>query len=209
MTNGQAHRTVHLREAGPGDRDACYDICLRTGDSGGDASGLYADPTLVGSVYAGPYLTVGPGLGYVAVDGGGVAGYVLGTADTRAFEAACESDWWPALRARQPDPGPHPLTPDDRMRRLVHRPPTVPDAVVRAHPAHLHIDLLPHLQGTGTGRALMERILARFAAEGASGVHLGVARANERAVGFYRHLGFTVLTEDDDGLVLGQRLRRL
>ena len=52
----------------------------------------------------------------------------------------------------------------------------------------------------------MERILARLAAEGAGGVHLGVGRANERAVGFYRHLGFTTLGEDEDSLTLGRRL---
>jgi len=206
MTSGRVDRAVAIREVTPADHDACYDICLRTADSGGDATGLYADPTLVGSVYAGPYLSVAPGLGYVAADADGVAGYVLGTADTRAFEAACEADWWPALRAQHADPGPSPRTPDDRMRRLIHRPPTGPDAVVRDHPAHLHIDLLPRLQGTGAGRALMERILARFAAEGAGGVHLGVAPENDRAIGFYLHLGFTVLSEDEVSLVLGQRL---
>jgi ribosomal protein S18 acetylase RimI-like enzyme len=197
---------VQVREATPADRDACYDICLRTGDSGGDASGLYADPMLIGHVYAGPYLALLHGLGYVVADDDGVAGYVLGTADTRVFEAACEAEWWPALRARHPDPGVDPRTPDERLWRLIHHPPTADEGVVRRYPAHLHIDLLPRLQGTGAGRLLMERMLARFAAEGAGGVHLGVGRANERAIGFYRHLGFTVLGEDEHSLALGRRL---
>lgn len=197
---------ARIREAAPGDRGACYDICLRTGDAGGDASSLYTDATLLGEVYAGPYLALAEGLGYVAEDDAGIAGYVLGTADTRAFEAACEASWWPQLRARHPDPGPHPGTPDDRVRGLVHRPPIADEDVVRACPAHLHIDLLPRLQGTGTGRSLMERMLARLRAEGAPGVHLGVARTNEHAIGFYRHLGFGPLAEDEHSLTLGRSL---
>lgn len=195
-----------IREVRPEDRQACYDICLRTGDSGRDATGMYQDPALIGDVYAGPYLELPEGLGYVAVDDAGVAGYVLGTADTRAFEADCEAVWWPALRVKHPDPGLAPRTPEDRLWRLVHHPPTAPADVVRSHPAHLHIDLLARLQGSRAGRTLMERILARFVAEGAGGVHLGVGRANERAVGFYRHLGFTTLAEDEHTLVLGRRL---
>jgi len=195
-----------IREATLGDRDACYDICLRTGDSGADASGLYEDPALIGEVYAGPYLAVAGGLGYVAEDDAGVAGYVLGTSDTRPFEAACERTWWPALRARHGDPGPAPRTPDERMRWLIHYPSTAADDVVARYPAHLHIDLLPRLQGTGAGRALMDRVLARFGAEGAAGVHLGVGRSNERAVGFYRHLGFAPLAEDTHSLILGRGL---
>jgi ribosomal protein S18 acetylase RimI-like enzyme len=195
-----------IRAARPADRDACYDICLRTGDAGGDATRLYDDPALLGHVYAGPYLALPEGLGYVAVDAAGVAGYVLGTADTVAFERACESTWWPHLRARYADPGAAPRTPDERLRRLIHHPPLASPEVLADHPAHLHIDLLPRLQGSGAGRALIERILARFRAEGAAGVHLGVASVNERAVGFYRHLGFAPLAEDHDSLVLGRRL---
>jgi ribosomal protein S18 acetylase RimI-like enzyme len=193
-----------IRAVTPDDHEVCYDICLRTGDAGRDATGLYQEPDLLGEVYAGPYLAVPGGLGYVVVDDAGVAGYVLGTADTRAFEAACEATWWPALRERHPDPGDEPGTPDDRIRWLIHHPPVVADDVVRSHPAHLHIDLLPRLQGSGMGRALIGRILDRFAAEGADGVHLGVSRANRHAVGFYRHLGFTTLAEDQHALVLGR-----
>lgn len=197
---------THVRETTADDAGACYDICLRTADSGADATAMYDDPTLVGSVYAGPYLALPSGLGYVVEDDDGVAGYVLGTPDTRAFEAACEADWWPSLRTEHADPGPDPRTPDERIRRLIHAPPLAADEVVRPYPAHLHIDLLPRLQGTGAGRALMETIQARFRAEGAGGVHLGVSRVNVRAVGFYRHLGFRTLTEDEHSFVLGRLL---
>jgi len=197
---------VTIRPATGADVPACDEICLLTGDSGEDASGLYEDPTLLGSVYAAPYLLLPEGFGFVAEDAQGVAGYVLGTADTRAFEAACEWDWWPRLRAEHPDPGPEPRTPEDRLRAMIHRPPLAADAVVVAHPAHLHIDLLPRLQGAGRGRALMERMLGALAGCGAPAVHLGVGRSNTRAIGFYRHLGFETLAEDPAALVLGLRL---
>ena len=43
-----------IRPARPGDGPAMYDVCLRTGAHGGDASALYRDPRLLGEVYVGP-----------------------------------------------------------------------------------------------------------------------------------------------------------
>jgi ribosomal protein S18 acetylase RimI-like enzyme len=195
-----------IRDVTSADLDVLYDVCLRTGRSGDDASDLYEDPTLLGSIYVGPYVVLDEGVGFVPVDDDAVGGYVLGTLDTRSFEAACEVRWWPSLRAANPDPGDAPLTPDDELRRLIHHPPVAPDEVVAEHPAHLHIDLYPRMQGRGVGRRLMERLFERLSEGGAPGVHLGVATANERAIGFYRRLGFTTLREGDHALFMGRRL---
>jgi ribosomal protein S18 acetylase RimI-like enzyme len=90
---------------------------------------------------------------------------------------------------------------------LLHRPPLAPDHVVAQHPSHLHVDLLPRWQGGGWGRVLLERLFAQLAAAGSPGVHLGVGSANERAVRFYRRLGFEVLDDSVPGaLFLGRRL---
>ena len=78
--------------------------------------------------------------------------------------------------------------------------------MVAAYPSHLHVDLLPAAQGGGDGRRLLETLFDALRAAGSTGVHLGVARDNARAVGFYRHLGFTELDGDDGGLTLGLRL---
>ncbi|MBO0841886.1 MAG: GNAT family N-acetyltransferase [Nocardioides sp.] len=187
------------------DLEAVYDICLRTAASGEDASDIYTDPRLPGEVYAAPYLVVPEGVGFVAIDSGGVAGYVLGAADTAAFERACEESWWPALRVAHPDPGPAPATWDDRMRALIHRPRETPPELLGDYPAHLHIDLLPRLQGQGAGRALMETFLGLLHHAGVRGVHLGVAACNLNAIGFYRRLGFATLVESEEALVLGVR----
>jgi hypothetical protein len=57
-----------LRRYRPEDLDALYDICLKTGDTGEDATGLYRDPEVLGHLYAGPYATLEPELAFVIED---------------------------------------------------------------------------------------------------------------------------------------------
>ncbi|WP_299038610.1 GNAT family N-acetyltransferase [uncultured Pseudokineococcus sp.] len=173
------------------DLAAVYDICLRTADGGGDATGIYASGDVVADVYAGPYVHLEPDLAFVLDDGTRAVGYVVGTADTERFVRACRDVWIPRLAHRYPAPPSPPLTtPDEEMVALHHRPERmlVPELV--DHPAHLHVDLLPSHQGAGHGRALVETFLAAAARAGAPAVHLGVATANTRARGFYDRLGF-------------------
>ncbi len=126
---------IAIRSAVAEDRPALYEICRLTGDAGEDASGRYADPDLLGTVWVGPYLVLEPDLAFVAVDGAGVAGYVLGAADTAAFEAACEQRWWPDLRQRYPEPpASGDLTPDEELHKWIHHPPPTPDDVLAQLP---------------------------------------------------------------------------
>jgi GNAT superfamily N-acetyltransferase len=122
----------------------------------------------------------------------GVGGYVLGTIDTHAFEKELEVAWWPELRTHYADPTePHrEWTPDQRMAYLIHHPPRTPKRISEPYPAHLHIDLLPRLQGMKIGRLLIRTWLERVASIGAKAAHLGVGPANERAVRFYQAFGF-------------------
>src|SRR3990167_366257 len=134
-----------VRPYRPSDLPALYDICLKTADNGADGTHLYDDSRIVGEIFAAPYGTLEPGHAFVAEDADGVAGYILGAPDTRAFEARLEAEWWPALRARYADaihvPAPQ-RTPDPWDACHIHRPPQNPQVVVDAAPAHLHIDLL-------------------------------------------------------------------
>ncbi|MCU1535968.1 MAG: hypothetical protein JWP82_319 [Humibacillus sp.] len=204
-----------LRPYEPRDRDALYDVCLRTADGGGDATALYDDPRLLGDVWVGPYVTFEPELALVLDDGSGPGGYVLGALDTRAFEARCAREWWPALRRAHPLDGAGRVEgggmaedgPDARAVALLHRPPISPDSVVRSHPSHLHIDLLPQWQGGGWGRRLIAELLQRLSAAGSPGVHLGVSADNVRARGFYAHLGFTELHVVEGTHFLGRSTR--
>ncbi|HEY9412072.1 MAG TPA: N-acetyltransferase [Jiangellaceae bacterium] len=193
-----------IRRYDPSDRDALYAICLKTGASGDDATDLYLDPQLLGEVYVGPYVEYGPELAFVVEDAEGVAGYVLGALDTRAFEARCEATWWPPLRARYPVGHFPPGSADARLLDVVHRPHAAPDDVVRDYPSHLHVDLLPRTQGQGYGRALIERLLGALHEAGSPAVHLGVGEANQRAIGFYERMGFTLLRQSTHGRTLGR-----
>jgi ribosomal protein S18 acetylase RimI-like enzyme len=196
-----------IRQAKIGDLDRLYEICVRTADAGDDATRLHHDPLLPGHVWAAPYLHHAPEHAFVVVDDHDVAGgYVLGALDSRAFEAELERSWWPALRARYPLDQPGRTEADQATVERIHRPSTAMDQIVGTHPSHLHIDLLPHVQGAGHGRRLIEVLLGSLAEAGSPGVHLGVSNRNERAIGFYRALGFTELGRSRHGVAFGRRL---
>ncbi len=178
-----------LRPYRAADNDSLYAICLATGDSGKDASHLHHDPKLIGHVYAGPYAALAPELCFVLEDDDGVGGYVMGARDTHAFEKRLEMEWWPPLRAQYADPAGIEAR-DDRMTHLIHHPPRTPRRISESYPAHLHIDLLPRLQGKGWGRRAIDHWLSVARKEGSRGVHLAVGEANARAVRFYWAYGF-------------------
>lgn len=184
-----------IRPCAPTDLDALYEICLRTGDAGDDATALMQDGRLHGELWAAPYAVLEPEHAFVLDDGTGTAvGYVVGALDSRAFEERCEAEWWPPLRDRYPErPGGDTL--DDLLIALLHHRLREPDELER-YPSHLHIDLLPPVQGRGWGPRLLATLFDALRADGSPGVHWGVSARNHRALGFYRHLGFEELAAD-------------
>lgn len=198
---------MELRPCTPADATALDEVCVRTGQHGGDASQLYEQPTLLCDLYLRPYLALEPALAFVAVRQDRPLGYIVGTADTLAFAARCENEWWPPLRARHAPCAEDDHSPDAQLLRRLHQGlgmETLP--FLSDHPAHLHIDLLPEAQGHGMGRLLMERLFAALRERGAVGVHLGVSALNERAQAFYRRMGFDTLLPQAWGEWMGRRL---
>jgi ribosomal protein S18 acetylase RimI-like enzyme len=193
-----------IRPAALHDLPGAYRVCLRTGDSGRDATGRFRDPDLLGHVFVGPYIVGASDLARVVADDEGVAGYLLAAADTRRFEAWAEDQWYPALRARHPRRADG--SADAEVIDLLHAPPHAPEAIVDAYPAHLHIDLLERVRGQGWGRRLIEGLLGDLRARRVPGVHLDVARDNPNAIAFYRHLGFEELEGAPDAVRMGRRL---
>jgi GNAT superfamily N-acetyltransferase len=185
-----------IRPCASADLDDLYRICLATGDSGADASALYEDPKLIGHVYAAPYALFSPDSCFVAEDVDGVGGYILGALDTPAFETLLEASWWPKLRENYLDPAAKPpksWTPAETRAWQIHHPYRTPARITGPFPSHLHIDLLPRLQGQGVGRQLMDVWLTRAKELGSVGAHLGVGLANARALRFYRAYGWRQL----------------
>jgi ribosomal protein S18 acetylase RimI-like enzyme len=193
-----------IRPAMLHDLPGAYRVCLLTAAAGEDASATFRNPDLLGHVYVGPYLAHSPGLARVVVDPEGVAGYAVGAADTRAFEAWAERAWWPVLRDQYPELGVG--TPDGDVVELIHRPHLAEASIVAEYPSHLHINLLERARGHGHGRALIEWLAAELRNGGSRGVHLNVGPANHNAIAFYRHLGFEALAATDDVIVMGLRL---
>ncbi|MGH6985568.1 MAG: GNAT family N-acetyltransferase [Caulobacteraceae bacterium] len=184
------------------DLEALYEIALRTGDAGQDASKLYRDPRLVGEIWAAPYAHLTPRTCFILKDEAGVGGYVLGCLSTRDFERQAEERWWPSARRGRPEPRREERatwSPDDGLRWLIHHPNIVPEAIVGPYPSHLHIDLLPRLQGRGFGRALLDHWFETVRSLGSKGAHLGVSRANARAIQFYRAYGLSELAPQPKG----------
>ena len=192
---GQATATIRLyRES---DHAAVYDVCVRTADAGGDARGKYHSDDLMPDLFAGPYVFLEPEFAFVLDDGQRAVGYVIGTPDTAAFARAYRARWIPRLAGRYRVPPDPPGNPDEEMLTLHYRPERLVRPGLDEYPAHLHFDLLPPFQGAGHGRALMETFYAAAAGAGAAGVHVTVAKANIRAIGFYRRLGFRPLEVAD------------
>lgn len=190
-----------IRGYRPDDLSAVYDICVRTGDAGGDARGQHSSDRLLGDCFAAPYVTLEPQSAFVLEDSGQVVGYILGTADTGAFVERYTRSWLPYLRERYPEPH---AEADRHLLTMGLHPERMIDPALAQYPAHLHIDLLPQTQGQGFGRALMNRFLQAMHEAGAPAVHLGMAASNTGARAFYERMGFHSLAVGEPGTHMGR-----
>jgi ribosomal protein S18 acetylase RimI-like enzyme len=185
-----------VRSARPGDEPGAYQVCLRTGDHGNDGEPLYReDPDALGRIYVGPYLAFEPDLSLVLEDELGVCGYALGALDSRIFYARYDAEWRPHLCARFAAPQGDPVhwTSVQQVYHAYHNPDYFCPEPYEEYPSHLHIDLLPRVQGRGYGRRMLEQLIGLLRQRGSRGVHLGVSPLNTRAIGFYSRLGFRQL----------------
>ncbi|GAA1751108.1 GNAT family N-acetyltransferase [Agromyces humatus] len=183
-----------IRPYRPADREAVAEICLRTAAGGDDATGVYSDDSLMPEVFALPYVEYAPELAYVVADSDRVLGYVIAVADTAAFIEWWKREWTPGFAARHPSVGsPTGHEPSFTEADLIGAgldPERMRIAELADYPAHLHIDLLPELQGMGFGRRLIDTLRHALAARGVDSVHLGMDAANTGARAFYDRLGF-------------------
>ncbi len=202
--------TFYIRPYQPTDIDAVYNICLKTGDAGEDATHLYNDPNILGHIYVGPYVTLSPELAFVLEDPTGVCGYVLGALDSLSFYKQMQTVWLPKLQAQVPDPSGDPATwtPTEHGYHQVHHPKKTLPNPLHTYPSHLHIDLLPRAQRQGNGTKMMTVLLAALQAQGSRAVHLSMDPDNKRALRFYTKFGFARIEglSNLNGLYLGKQL---
>ncbi|QMU59276.1 MAG: GNAT family N-acetyltransferase [Boseongicola sp.] len=191
---------MQIRPVGHADIKAIYEISLATGDAGKDARSLHNFPNLIGEIYSAPYAILEPERAFVVEDKLGVAGFVLGTADTRGFEAQLDRDWWPAVRRRcpEPDAGDSAQTEEDRRRlEKIHDYPPIPEWVVTDYPAHMHMNLLTRARGQGVGRALFQRFVSTLTSEERRKLHIQTNKPNLGGIAFWKAMGFRPLDMTD------------
>lgn len=206
----------YLRHAQLSDLDALYNVCLKTGDSGADGTHLFSDIRLLGSIYVGPYVTLAAPFTFALVDPsmeafGGVCGYVLAALDTTAYNQACDSRWWPPLKATYPLDALSGWRPNEQqlIREQIYKDSSasgLSQEDLQRYPSHLHIDMLAHAQGHGLGVVMMTRLLDALRGAGSVGVHLTMSATNDRAYKFYLKLGFAVIVRGEDEWIMALSL---
>jgi ribosomal protein S18 acetylase RimI-like enzyme len=195
-----------IRPFRPGDEPALADICLKTADEGADATGVLEDDDLWAEIFVLPYVARHPELAFVVeADDGRVVGYVVGAPDTRAFEEWFRREWWPRHSGRWPQPEAE-RTRQDGILIYAYGRRAGAEPYGDTYPAHLHIDLLPEVQGQGWGRRLIETLSAALAERGVSGLHLAASTGNTGAIAFYPRLGFTPLPSHEGVQAFGMPL---
>ena len=194
-----------IRPYRPADRDALYEVCVKTADAGGDATGIFSDDRLWGDLFAVPYAQRHPDLAWVVEsDDERVIGYIVATDDTDAFEQWFRDEWWPAFHERFPQPA-DPASREEKMLAYAYGRGPGKEPNVGEYPAHLHIDLLPETQGQGLGRRLIETLFAELTRRGVAGLHLGMDPNNTGAAAFYERLGMQPLPTAPGGQSFGVR----
>jgi len=168
---------------------------------------MYVSDDLLADIFVLPYVELEPDLAFVVDTGERAAGYLVAAADTRAFIERFRAEWLPDFAEKY---GPAAQVADAattaEMIQVGMHPERMMIPEIDEYPAHLHIDLLPELQGQGVGRRLIRALLAELAERGVPGVHLGVSPRNTGARAFYSRLGFRPLPSDDGaGGLLGIR----
>lgn len=196
---------LQIRPYKESDLPSLYEICLKTGDSGQDATGLYKDPMLIGYFYAAPYAKIHPELTFILANNDIPVGYIIGTNNSTQFYEITEREWFPELREKYFRPDDNDNSPDARIMRLIHKG-HIPRPELLSYPAHLHIDILPEGQGKGLGRSLIDTFINKLIEMKTPALHLEVGKRNTNAIKFYEKVGFTVIKEFEYSIAFGIKL---
>jgi len=195
-----------IRSYKSADTSAVYEICLKTGNSGQDATHLFSDPLVLGHIYVGPYMEFEPQSVFILEDDHGPCGYIMGVLDSKAFYQWMHNEWLPKIRINYKKPTGNPDTWDEteKITDLLFKP--VSQRLLPDYPAHLHIDLLSRAQGKGQGKLMMDRFTDYLRYNKILGLHLELSSNNKRAFNFYRKYGMDELDRDNESIIMGYYL---
>ena len=185
------------------DTSAAYKICLKTGNSGQDATHLFSDPLVLGHIYVGPYMEFEPQSVFILEDDQGPCGYIMGVLDSQTYYQWMHSEWLPKIRVdyKKPTGDPDTWNKTEKITNLLFQPES--QRLFPGFPAHLHIDLLSRAQGKGQGKLMMDRFIDYLRYNKISGVHLELSSKNDRAFNFYRKYGMQELDRNNESIFMG------
>ena len=184
---------MEIRTFGESDRAALSDLFGRAGE-GSPSGSLWGHEESEAAVYLTPYMDLEPDSLFIAVVDGALTGYLTGCLDSFAFPSETERmeqamrKYRLIFRARTA--AFFARGPFDVAISAIRRQRTAADFDDARWPAHLHINVLPQVRGTGVGRALMTRWFERLMESGSRGCHLQTLVENNRAVLFFERMGF-------------------
>ena len=184
---------MEIRTFGESDRAALSDLFGRAGE-GSPSGSLWGHEESEAAVYLTPYMDLEPDSLFIAVVDGALTGYLTGCLDSFAFPSETERmeqamrKYRLIFRARTAAFFARGLF--DVAISAIRRQRTAADFDDARWPAHLHINVLPQVRGTGVGRALMTRWFERLMESGSRGCHLQTLVENNRAVLFFERMGF-------------------
>ena len=192
-----------IRSYKSADTSAAYEICLKTGNSGQDATHLFSDPLVLGHIYVGPYMEFEPQSVFILEDDQGPCGYIMGVLDSQTYYQWMHSEWLSKIRVdyKKPTGDPDTWNETEKITNLLFQPEL--QRLFPGFPAHLHIDLLSRAQGKGQGKLMMDRFIDYLRYNKISGVHLELSSKNDRAFNFYRKYGMQELDRNNESIFMG------
>lgn len=198
--------SVSIRKATQQDLPYIYEICLKTGFIGKDATPLFNAPTMLGSYYAAPYIAFDADSCFVATLENIPCGYILCTKDSAVFYDWLEKSWLPTIRSFYNNDFKPKTINEEEMLKTINTTVVSENPLFTEYPAHLHIDLLPEIQGMGFGRKLFETLKEHLKSQNVKGFHLGVSGKNKNAIAFYEKMQLSVLQDAPWGFYMGTKL---
>jgi len=192
-----------IRSYKSADTSAVYEICLKTGNSGQDATHLFSDPLVLGHLYVGPYMEFEPQSVFILEDDQGPCGYIMGVLDSQTYYQWMHSEWLPNIRVdyKKPTGDPDTWNETEKITNLLFQPEL--QRLFPGFPAHLHIDLLSRAQGKGQGKLMMDHFIDYIRKNKIPGVHLELSVNNDRAFGFYCKYGLQELDRNNESIFMG------
>ncbi len=199
--------SAEIRKASCFDIPYLCDICLKTGSSGRDASGLYSDPYMLAQFYAIPYVVYSTEHCYVAeteIDGIiRPAGYLLGVENSVEFNRWLEKEWMPRMRKAYDRNGSFKSESEKSFIELIQNKITLDEKIAAKYPAHFHMNVLPAWRGMGLEKKLTETFRESLKKKGVPGVHMGFASDKEGAYEMYSEMGYTEISKTSWGVYMG------